>query len=190
MIGDINSNAILFKYSPKGMGRLTADHLTYSGVQASRTFAQQDEGRVDALKTAFENIGTALAIPPALLAAIASRESRCGKLLDKEGYGDNGHAFGIMQIDNRCNTVLGLPNPESSMHITQAAHKLKSFWWQVSKDHPDWPGEYQLLGAVAAYNFGPGNVKTMEGIDQGTTHNDYANDVWARAQYYTGHVGE
>lgn len=37
-------------------------------------------------------------------------------------------------------------------------------------------------GGVAAYNFGVSNVRSWEGLDRGTTGNDYSNDVMARAQ--------
>lgn len=38
-------------------------------------------------------------------------------------------------------------------------------------------------GAVAAYNFGLDDVRTLARLDKGTTNNDYSNDVMARAQY-------
>lgn len=40
-----------------------------------------------------------------------------------------------------------------------------------------------ILGGVAAYNFGVGNVRSWDHLDVGTTHNDYSNDVIARAQW-------
>ena len=43
------------------------------------------------------------------------------------------------------------------------------------------------LGAVAAYNFGTGNVVTWGNLDVGTTGNDYSNDVMARAKYLHSH---
>ena len=44
-------------------------------------------------------------------------------------------------------------------------------------------------GAVAAYNFGVGNVQSWGGLDIGSTGNDYSNDVMARAQYLHNHYG-
>jgi len=52
----------------------------------------------------------------------------------------------------------------------------------VAAKHPDWPRNQQVQGGVAAYNSGVGNIQTQAGIDVGTTHNDYSNDVIARAQ--------
>lgn len=192
MIGDSTSNAILNKVQTSGMSKQTAGnlsnsgHLIYSGVDASRKFAEFDFDRVMALKSVFEPVGNSLGISPALLAAIASRESRCGKLLDKNGFGDGGHAFGIMQIDVTKNTSVIIGDPASESHILQAAHKIKSNLWQVSKDHPLWSLASQWRGAIAAYNCGPGNIKTIEHMDEGTTHNDYSADVWERARFYAG----
>lgn len=187
MIGTPEQNAIINKIQTIGMSEKTAGRLAYSGVPASRYFAQIDEGRAEDLVSEFEAIGSSIGIPPALLAAIASRESRIGKALCPNGYGDHGNAFGIMQIDKRQNTyIAGYPDPKSQSHIGQAAHKLKGFLAIVSSAHPDWEPEWQLRGAVAAYNFGTNNVHTKDGIDIGTTGNDYSSDVWERARYFAG----
>lgn len=48
-----------------------------------------------------------IGIPPAVIAAIASRESRGGKLLNKtNGWGDDHNAYGIMQVKTICNEKL------------------------------------------------------------------------------------
>lgn len=41
-----------------------------------------------------------------------------------------------------------------------------------------------VSGGLAAYNAGPGNVCSLEGLDSKTTGKDYANDVVARAQWF------
>src|SRR5262249_32033639 len=129
-------------------------------------------------------------LPPALLAAIASRESRGGAALDKDGWGDQHNAFGIMQVDKRSHKIEGGNDPASVAHITQATGILHSNFDQIRKKHSDWTPERQLQGAVVAYNSGVGNVQTLDGMDQGTTGDDYSNDVWARAQYYAEHWGK
>lgn len=43
---------------------------------------------------------------------------------------------------------------------------------------------FTVSGGISAYNAGVGNVRTYEGMDIGTTGNDYANDVVARAQWF------
>lgn len=54
---------------------------------------------------------------------------------------------------------------------------------QMRRKRPTWSATEQLRGAVAAYNLGPGKVKTRERMDVGSTGRDYSGNVWARAQY-------
>ena len=54
----------------------------------------------------------------------------------------------------------------------------------VKSKHRTWTDDMALKGGISAYNAGVSNVQTYEGMDIGTTGNDYANDVVARAQYY------
>jgi peptidoglycan hydrolase-like protein with peptidoglycan-binding domain len=176
-----NPNAILSRYQPTGASAVTArqDGLS-AGVGASQKMAQADLSRLQKYKGAFESAAAKHGLPPALLAAIASRESRAGAVLDRNGRGDGGNGFGLMQIDFRYHHPRG--GPYSAEHIDQAAGILKGMLNEVKRNHPDWPAEQQLRGAVAAYNSGVSNVQTIAGMDRGTTGNDYSNDVWARAQ--------
>lgn len=48
-------------------------------------------------KTLIKKVGKKLCIEPALIAGIISRESHAGKIL-KNGWGDNGNGFGLMQV--------------------------------------------------------------------------------------------
>ena len=178
MIGDNQSNAILQKLTPTGR--------KVGGVLMSRATAKSDQSRAESLKAKFESVGSAFGLPPAVLAAIASRESNVGALL-KDGYGDGGKAFGIMQVDTHENTHIdGLPDPYSIEHITQATQKLHDFFHVVSAKHPSWLPEQQLLGAISAYNQGPGNIQTLSGMDSSSTGGDYGNDAWARALFFAG----
>jgi peptidoglycan hydrolase-like protein with peptidoglycan-binding domain len=186
--GTTGTNAILSKYKPTGASAATArqDGLS-AGPAASAKMAKNDLARLKPYKAQFEAAGKKYGVPPALLAAIASRESRGGAALDSRGYGDAGNGFGLMQVDKRSHTLKG--GPYSAEHINQAAGILKSYLTSVKKSHPSWPPEQQLRGAVAAYNSGPGNVQTIAGMDRGTTGNDYSNDVWARAQTLAPNFG-
>lgn len=48
-------------------------------------------------KTLITRVGEKLCVEPALIAGIISRESHAGKAL-KNGWGDNGNGFGLMQV--------------------------------------------------------------------------------------------
>lgn len=179
-------NTILAEIVPSGASDQTArqDRLPHGGVQASRTMAQTDFGRVQPLIAKFKAAAAKTDLPPALLAAIASRESRCGNVLDRNGFGDLGHAFGIMQVDKNSHNLEGLPDPRSQAHIDQASAILNDFFGQMRRKFPSETLVRQLLAAVAAYNCGANNVPSTGNADRHTTGDDYSNDVWARAQFY------
>jgi soluble lytic murein transglycosylase-like protein len=184
------TNDDLSQYAPSGASMQTArqDGLDFSGPPASQHMARTDENRVMRYRSRFESAAARLALPSALLAAIASRESRGGAVLDAAGWGDRGNAFGIMQVDRISHEVRGDHDPGSQEHIDQAAEILVRFLAAVRTSHPSWPSVRALQGAVAAYNSGPANVRTLGGMDVGTTGDDYSNDVWARALYYVDRI--
>jgi hypothetical protein len=183
-----NPNAILSQYKPTGASDRTArqDGLR-GGPDASAKMAKNDLARLKKYEAGIEAAAKKHNLPPALLAAIMSRESRAGAALDRSGHGDGGNGYGLMQIDHRYHSAKG--GPYSAEHIDQAAGILKGMLNTVKKNHPDWPPVQQLRGAVAAYNSGTGNVQTIKNMDVGTTGNDYSNDVWARAQALAPHFG-
>lgn len=186
MIGNNKNNAILREYSPSGAGKLTCKGSKYSGCEYSRYLVQADMKLAIPIADRFVSVASEFNFPPALLAGIASRESRMGSLLDNHGWGDFKNAFGIMQIDRRSHTILGRTDPRSLDHIRQCAGILKGNLALIKKIHASWPAARQLQGAIAAYNVGVDDVRTLDGMDRGTTHNDYSNDVWARAIYFAG----
>ncbi len=178
---------VLLDVPTHGASDITAkqDGLTFNGLLASNQMARHDLSRVEKLRNRFRRAAAKYDVPAPLLAAIASRESRCGKLLDENGLGDHGNAFGIMQIDKRHHTPAGLGgDPASQAHIDQAAKVLADNIKAVKAKHSDWEDEFVLKGAVAAYNFGVKNVQTQGGLDRGTTGDDYGADVIARAKFY------
>ena len=164
------------------------DHLP-PGVASSHRMAETDLLRVRAIAGVLRQVGAALDVPPALVAALASRESRCGAVLDAHGFGDHGNAFGILQVDRRFHTIRGVDEgPGSRAHVEQAVGILVDFRSRVQAKHPEWEDEFVLKGAAVAYNSGVGNVQTKAGMDQGTTGGDYGSDVIARAQFYADHM--
>ncbi len=127
-------------------------------------------------------------VPVEIAAALASRESHLGGILgmfgNNPGWGDNNHGWGILQVDRRYHTLVGLDDPYSQAHVEQALGIFSSYRDQVKNNHSDWSDENVLKGACVAYNSGVSNVQTIAGMNQGTTHNDYGDDVIARAQFY------
>jgi hypothetical protein len=158
------------------------------GIAASETMAQSDLQRIKLLTNRFLTAAARFGIPAALLAATSSRESRAGNALDEFGWGDHGNGFGILQVDKNSHTILGSESPISQAHIEQATGILAANIDAVEAAHQDWDDVYILKGAVAAYNAGVSNVKTINGMDIGTTGDDYSSDVIARARYYLRHA--
>jgi hypothetical protein len=181
-------NAMLAKFLPMGASAATArqDGLS-AGISASHRMAQADLPRLCRLQVSFEAAAMRHGLPPSLLAAIASRESRAGAALDANGLGGGGDGFGLMQLDSRYHRPRG--GPFSSEHIDQAARVLGQLLEAVRARHPGWPAEQQLRGAVVAYDAGVDCVRTIRDMDRGTTCEDYSNDVWARAQALAPHFG-
>jgi peptidoglycan hydrolase-like protein with peptidoglycan-binding domain len=178
-------NAILFQQVGRGASSGTAwqDRLP-GGQGSSEKMAVNDENRVLAHKENFEAAASRYGIPAAILAAIASRETRGGSQLGGDGYSICGgnQGFGLMQVDAGHHTPAG--GPTSIEHIEQAAGILVGFRDYLRNKHPDWSEPQLLKASLSAYNCGPGRINSVEYMDSYTTGGDYANDTWVRAQYY------
>ncbi|XP_042311952.1 lysozyme g-like isoform X2 [Sceloporus undulatus] len=155
--------------------------LSYGGIAASEKIAERDLKNLEKYKTTIQNVSEKTGIDAALIAAIMSRESHAGTIL-KNGWGDHGNGFGLMQVDKRYHKPTGTWDSEE--HITQATLILATMIKEIQKKFPQWTKEQQLKGGIAAYNAGTKNVQTYERLDVGTTKNDYANDVVARTVFY------
>ena len=184
----------LVQAKPQGASTETAkqDGLSYSGVKASHKMAENDWPRVKPCIDRFWVAARRFKLPPELLAAIASRESRCGNThLLVNGWGDHGNAFGIMQVDKNYHTVAGAgSDPASQEHINQATGILAGYIHQVRQKHSSWDDSSVLEGGCVAYNSGVDNVRTKERMNGGTTGDDYGADVIARAQFYSQYFSE
>lgn len=185
-------NAILGDLTTTGAGSNTtkqdgAQHTDY-GVPASERMAETDEGRILQQADLFVEVGNSFGLPPALLAAIASRETRGQNLL----FGDHGNGVGMMQVDirfhqDKAEAIRNAANARAQIRlgIVYGAEILQASLEGVQRKHPTWSPAWQLRGAVAAYNFGVDDVGTQGGLDIGSTGDDYSADVWARARYYS-----
>ena len=152
-------------------------------VPAEPNPIEDDLPQIEALRSKFDIAANMHGVPADILAAMASRESRAGKHLDASGYDPEKKAYGIMQIDERYHKRRG-KKPDSQEHINQAAEILSKNKKEIDKKFPKWTEDQRMRAAVAAYNFGVGNVKSWEGLDVGTTGGDYSADVMERARVY------
>jgi hypothetical protein len=182
-------DAVLANVPTMGASAATASQDGLApGIAASEAMAESDLQRIKLLTNRFLTAAARFGIPAALLAATSGRECRAGNTLDEFGWGDHGNGFGILQVDKNFHTILGSESPISQAHIEQATGILAANIDAVEAAHPDWDDVYILKGAVAAYNAGVSNVKTINGMDIGTTGDDYSSDVIARARYYLRHA--
>lgn len=152
------------------------------GIQASERMANTDKGRISKYSELFIQVGKENGVPSALLAAICSRETRGGAAL-KDGWGDHGNGFGLMQVDKRYHQVNGEWN--SVDHIEQATGIFIETLNKVKKKYPDWNFSTQMRIAIAGYNTGIEDNINPATYDQETTHDDYSSDVIARARFYS-----
>ncbi|XP_008496285.2 lysozyme g [Calypte anna] len=158
--------------------------LSYAGVPASEKIAEKDLENMKKYKTKIMEAGHKKCVDPAVIAGIISRESHAGAVLEN-GWGDHGNAFGLMQVDKRYHKIVGAWDSEE--HLEQGTGILCDMIKEIQKKFPTWTKEQQLKGGISAYNAGPRNVQSYDRMDIGTTHNDYANDVVARAKFYKRH---
>ena len=174
----------------KGCALATAqpEGLASGGVASSQEIMRRDLDNITPADLAgLKRVSAKLKVPAEIILALASRESHMGTLLgmfgSKPGWGDRNNAWGILQVDKRFHTISGLDDPFSEAHIEQAIGIFASYRDQVQRNHADWDDEFVLKGACVAYNSGVSNVQSINGMNQGTTHDDYGDDVIARAQF-------
>lgn len=180
---EIECNGNINDVDTTGASSTTArpEGLNYSGVRASEEIARKDLDRMKGYKPMIISAARKHNMDPAVIAGIISRESHAGHVLEN-GWGDHGNAFGLMQVDKRYHTPVGSWN--SQEHLDQGTGILADMINTIEDKFPEWTTEQQLKGGISAYNTGPGNVHNYPGVDNGTTHQDYANDVVARAKFY------
>lgn len=161
------------------------------------------------LKAKFERLGEKYSVPPALIAAIASRESNMGTQLKRTGvytgWGDfskrrgekhkSYHGFGIIQVDRQT-----APFPEIRRELQAAYGKRKldpyaeeHIEWGVKcflkkldearTNNPKLPEAEQIATAVSKYNGGKRGAVYPEN-DARTSGHDYANDTLIRARWF------
>ncbi|XP_069829051.1 lysozyme g-like [Dendropsophus ebraccatus] len=161
------------------------DGQNYSGIIGSEKLAEKDLESMKSYKHIIKSVSRKTGVDAAIIAGIISRESRAGRALDSNRYGDHGKAFGLMQIDECHEHRYGAWDSEE--HLLQATEILCSMFGYIKQKFPGWTRSQQMKGAIAAYNMGPDCVTSFNQIDMHTTGKDYSNDVVARAKFYKRH---
>lgn len=176
------------KNSSGASARTAKQDRLQPGRAASERMASTDWPRIECELYPIRCAAERHVLPVGLVCAIISRESRGGAALDSKGWGDHGNGWGVMQVDKRHHNVTGLDvqrGPWHCEHLAYACSVLSLYRREMINRFPQWPVWAQLKGAVAAYNFGPRNVRTIERMDINTTGNDYSSDVCVRARWFT-----
>lgn len=71
--------------------------FSLQGVEASKIIARRDLNNLEKYKMKIKRVSEKTNIDPAVIAAIMSRESHAGTILE-DGWGDHGNGFGLMQV--------------------------------------------------------------------------------------------
>lgn len=152
----------------------TVPNLTREDIAADLQFMEQ----VGAYEPAIE-AARAHGIIPAIFLALASRESRGGRLIAGRGWtSDGGHGHSIFQVDDRSwpSFTRRVDPSDHARYARFAAGYLADLFNQF--------GRWDL--ALAAYNAGPDDAEVVRrtGIpaDRVTTGKNYVSDVARRAR--------
>uniref|UniRef100_A0A8B9QCL6 Lysozyme g n=1 Tax=Apteryx owenii TaxID=8824 RepID=A0A8B9QCL6_APTOW len=141
--------------------------LSY-GVPASEKTAERDLKNMEKYQSKITKAGQSLCVDPAVI-------------INKGGFGAL-IFLSDFQVDKQFHKIVG--SWDSEEHITQGMKILCGMIKEIQKKFPKWTKEQQLKGGISAYNTGVKNVQSYDRMDIGTTKNDYANEVVARAQFY------
>lgn len=150
-----------------------------AGASASEKLVRGDLDSIVPLADLFKEIGNEKGLPPALLAAIASRETSIGKKLNANDCTPDGKRTGVMGINDQVHPSLG--NEDQRSNIVRAASILVNLRAEIQAKFPAWSPADQLLGAVTAYHQSAGFVTKWDG--KAIEGDDFASDTWARARY-------
>ncbi|XP_056883041.1 uncharacterized protein LOC130522554 isoform X1 [Takifugu flavidus] len=162
-----------------------ASGLRVRGTEASNILAARDLEKMRKYKDSITRVGKKLAVEPALIAAIISRQSEAGTKLSPSGYGQTDpNCFGLMQINRHYHAIKG--SAYSGEHIDQGVTFLIQLIKTMRRVRPAWTQEQQLKGALACYIAGEDKVIPLsyEELDSVTPNKDFASDVVARAHWF------
>ncbi|ELV11553.1 Lysozyme g-like protein 2 [Tupaia chinensis] len=153
--------------------------LISCGIRGSEMFAAMDLRAIKPYQALIKEVGQRHCIDPAIIAAIISRESHGGVVLQR-GWDHRGLKFGLMQLDKQTHHPIG--DWDSKEHLSQAVGILADRIKAIQKKFPTWSAAQHLKGGLSAYKSGIEAIVTPADIDNGL-----ANDIIARAKFYRKH---
>ncbi|XP_051008615.1 lysozyme g-like protein 2 [Acomys russatus] len=153
--------------------------LMYCGVHGSEMFAEMDLKAIRPYRVLIKEVGQRHCIDPAVIAAIISRESHGGVVL-QNGWDHKGQRFGLMQLDKKLYHPIG--SWDSKEHLLQSAGILAEKLKAIQRKFPTWNAVQHLKGGLTAFKSGTDAIVTPEDIEA-----DLADDVIARAKFYKRH---
>ncbi|XP_007521940.2 lysozyme g-like protein 2 isoform X2 [Erinaceus europaeus] len=153
--------------------------LINCGIRGSEMFAEMDLRAIKPYQTLIKEVGLRYCVDPALIAAIISRESHGGTVL-QNGWDHKGHRFGLMQIDKQTHKPVGAW--DSKEHLLQGVGILTDRIKMIQKKFPTWNVSQHLKGGLSAFKSGTDAIITPMDIDS-----DFVDDLLARAKFYKRH---
>lgn len=153
--------------------------LLHCGIRGSEMFAEMDLRTLKPYQTLIKEVGQRHCVDPALVAAIISRESHGGAVL-QNGWDHRGLKFGLMQLDKQICHPIGAW--DSKEHLLQGVEILADRIKAIQKKFPTWNMVQHLKGGLSAFKSGIEGIDTPADIDD-----DYVDDVIARAKFYRHH---
>ncbi|NP_001028599.1 lysozyme g-like protein 2 precursor [Mus musculus] len=155
------------------------NNLMNCGIHGSEMFAEMDLKAIKPYRILIKEVGQRHCIDPALIAAIISRESHGGAVL-QNGWDHKGQRFGLMQLDKNMYHPIG--SWDSKEHLLQSVGILTERIKAMKRKFPTWNTAQQLKGGLTAFKSGMETIVTPADID-----GDLVDDVLARAKFYKRH---
>ncbi|XP_005400801.1 PREDICTED: lysozyme g-like protein 2 [Chinchilla lanigera] len=158
--------------------RCDITNLLSCGIRGSEMFADMDLNSIRPYQTLIKEVSQRYCVDPALIAAIISRESHGGTVLQR-GWDHKGLKFGLMQLDKSIHPTGAWDSKE---HLSQGVGILAENIKVIQRKFPMWSVDQHLKGGLSAFKSGAEAIAAPEDIDS-----NYVDDVIARARFYKTH---
>ncbi|XP_042551485.1 lysozyme g-like protein 2 [Dipodomys merriami] len=155
------------------------NNLISCGIRGSEMFAEMDLKALKSYQIVIKEVGQRYCIDPAVIAAIISRESHGGTVL-QNGWDHRGLKFGLMQLDKQLYHPVGAW--DSKEHLLQGVGILADKIKAIQRKFPTWSVPQHLKGGLSAFKSGIDTIDTPMDVDA-----DLVSDIIARAKFFKKH---